>query len=156
MGEILDFRSNKSGAPPRQSRRLAAIVAGGISGYSRLIQIDDEGTHGRVKRIERGLIEPSILEHHGTLVKTTGDGFIAIFDSPSKPRGAALPSGKAWLNATHRCPSITGSSIGLVSILATFPPNQTTFLATASILPHVLRLLPSPAKFASRAAFTNR
>jgi class 3 adenylate cyclase len=80
MGEILDFRSNKSGAPPRQSApsRLAAIVAGGISGYSRLMQIDDD----RVKRIERGLIEPSILEHHGTLVKTTGDGFIAIFDSP--------------------------------------------------------------------------
>jgi class 3 adenylate cyclase len=45
------------------------------------MQIDDEGTHGRVMRIERGLIEPNILEHHGTLVKTTGDGFIAIFDS---------------------------------------------------------------------------
>ncbi len=36
----------------------------------------------RVKRIERDLIEPSIAEHHGRLVKTTGDGFIAIFDSP--------------------------------------------------------------------------
>jgi hypothetical protein len=70
MGEIRDFRLNRSGNPPRQSapRRLAAIVAGGISGYSRLMQIDDEGTHGRVKRIERGL-EPSILEHHGRLVK---------------------------------------------------------------------------------------
>lgn len=46
------------------------------------MQADEEGTHVRVKRIERDLIEPSILEHHGTLVKTTGDGFIAIFDSP--------------------------------------------------------------------------
>jgi formylglycine-generating enzyme required for sulfatase activity len=46
------------------------------------MQIDEEGTHGRVKRIERELIEPSIAEHHGRLVKTTGDGFIAIFDSP--------------------------------------------------------------------------
>ncbi len=63
-------------------RRLAAIVAGDISGYSRLMQIDEEGTHNRVKRIERDLIEPSIVEHHGRLVKTTGDGFIAIFDSP--------------------------------------------------------------------------
>ena len=63
-------------------RRLAAIVAGDISGYSRLMQIDEEGTHNRVKRIERDLIEPSINEHHGKLVKTTGDGFIAIFDSP--------------------------------------------------------------------------
>src|SRR6195952_1472077 len=84
MAEIRDIKSGKSGDPPRAStpRRLAAIVAGDIAGYSRLMQMDEEGTHGRVKRIERDLIEPSILEHHGRLVKTTGDGFIAIFDSP--------------------------------------------------------------------------
>src|SRR5215468_2705741 len=63
-------------------RRLAAIVAGDIAGYSRLMEIDEEGTHLRVKRIQRDLIEPSITEHYGRLVKTTGDGFIAIFDSP--------------------------------------------------------------------------
>src|SRR5713101_2276152 len=85
MGEIRDFKAGKGPKPsPRESspRRLAAIVAGDIAGYSRLMEIDEEGTHGRVKRIERGLIEPSIAEHHGKLVKTTGDGFIAIFDSP--------------------------------------------------------------------------
>jgi formylglycine-generating enzyme required for sulfatase activity/class 3 adenylate cyclase len=84
MGEIRDFKSGKSGKPQRESspRRLAAIVAGDIAGYSRLMDIDEEGTHGRVKRLERGLIEPSIAGHHGKLVKTTGDGFIAIFDSP--------------------------------------------------------------------------
>jgi formylglycine-generating enzyme required for sulfatase activity/class 3 adenylate cyclase len=84
MGEIRDFKSGKQGEPPSGAmpRRLAAIVAGDIAGYSRLMQLDEEGTHGRVKRIERELIEPSIAEHHGKLVKTTGDGFIAIFDSP--------------------------------------------------------------------------
>src|SRR6202795_121233 len=84
MAEIRDIKSGKSGKPPRESspRRLAAIIAGDIAGYSRLMEIDEEGTHGRVKRIERDLIEPSIAEHHGRLVKTTGDGFIAIFDSP--------------------------------------------------------------------------
>src|SRR6266576_3004032 len=84
MGEIRDFKSGKGGKPQRESspRRLAAIVAGDIAGYSRLMEIDEEGTHGRVKRLERGLIEPSISGHHGKLVKTTGDGFIAIFDSP--------------------------------------------------------------------------
>src|SRR5437016_5495499 len=84
MAEIRDIKSGRSGEPPREPapRRLAAIVAGDISGYSRLMQIDEEGTHSRVKRIERELIEPSIAEHHGRLVKTTGDGFIAIFDSP--------------------------------------------------------------------------
>jgi formylglycine-generating enzyme required for sulfatase activity/class 3 adenylate cyclase len=84
MGEIRDFKSGRSGEPPREStpRRLAAIVAGDIAGYSRLMELDEDGTHARVKRIERDLIEPSIAEHHGRLVKTTGDGFIAIFDSP--------------------------------------------------------------------------
>jgi formylglycine-generating enzyme required for sulfatase activity/class 3 adenylate cyclase len=84
MAEIREIKSGRSGEPPREPspRRLAAIVAGDIAGYSRLMQIDEEGTHNRVKRIERDLIEPSIAEHHGKLVKTTGDGFIAIFDSP--------------------------------------------------------------------------
>ena len=85
MAEIRNFKSGKTGGePPRESmpRRLAAIVAGDIAGYSRLMQIDEEGTHRRVKRIERDLIEPTIVEHHGKLVKTTGDGFLAIFDSP--------------------------------------------------------------------------
>src|SRR4030088_1126860 len=84
MAEIRNFKSGRSGEPPREPtpRRLAAIVAGDIAGYTRLMELDEEGTHNRVKRIERDLIEPSITEHHGKLVKTTGDGFIAIFDSP--------------------------------------------------------------------------
>ena len=84
MAEIRDFKSGRGGESGREPtpRRLAAIVAADISGYSRLMQIDEEGTHTRVKRLERDLIQPSIAEHHGRLVKTTGDGFIAIFDSP--------------------------------------------------------------------------
>src|SRR6202162_5940815 len=82
--KIRDINSGRNSVPPRDltPRRLAAIVAGDIAGYSRLMEIDEEGTHRRVKRIERDLIEPSIAENHGRLVKTTGDGFIAIFDSP--------------------------------------------------------------------------
>src|ERR1700752_985233 len=86
MAEIRNIKSGRNGDSPHDPtptpRRLAAIVAADISGYSRLMEIDEEGTHRRVKRIERDLIEPSIAEHHGRLVKTTGDGFIAIFDSP--------------------------------------------------------------------------
>jgi formylglycine-generating enzyme required for sulfatase activity/class 3 adenylate cyclase len=84
MAEIREFKSGKPGKPSHDvaPRRLAAIVAGDIAGYSRLMQLDEEGTHIRVKRTERELIEPTIAEHHGRLVKTTGDGFIAIFDSP--------------------------------------------------------------------------
>src|SRR5580692_5862706 len=84
MAEIRDIKSGRGNERPREAtpRRLAAIVAGDISGYSRLMEIDEEGTHDRVKRIERDLIEPSIAEHYGRLIKTSGDGFIAIFDSP--------------------------------------------------------------------------
>lgn len=83
-GEIHPFRSGNDGDHPHDasSRRLAAIIAGDIAGYSRLMQLDEDGTYARVKRIERDLVEPTILEHHGRLVKTTGDGFIAVFDSP--------------------------------------------------------------------------
>ena len=85
MGEIRNFKSgDQDGRPPHgpMPRRLAAIIVGDIASYSRIMQADEEGTHVRVKRIERDLIQPSIAEHHGVLVKTTGDGFIAIFDSP--------------------------------------------------------------------------
>ena len=85
MAEIRDFKSGKPGKPPPDDampRRLAAIVAADIAGYSRLMQLDEEGTHTRVKRIQRDLVEPTIAEHHGRLVKTTGDGFFAMFDSP--------------------------------------------------------------------------
>src|SRR5246500_1310714 len=83
--KVRDINSaRKSGAPPQgqSPRRLAAIVAGDIVGYSRLMELDEEGTHERVKSIQRDLIDPTIAEHHGRLVKTTGDGFFAIFDSP--------------------------------------------------------------------------
>lgn len=83
-GEIRHIHSDNGSDHPNEAtpRRLAAIIVGDISGYSRLMQVDEDGTYARVKRIERDLIEPTIAEHHGKLVKTTGDGFIAIFDSP--------------------------------------------------------------------------
>jgi formylglycine-generating enzyme required for sulfatase activity/class 3 adenylate cyclase len=84
MGDTREFKPGKRGGPPNGvvPRRLVAIIAGDIVGYSRLMQQDEEGTHARVMRIQRDLIEPTILEHRGRLVKTTGDGFIATFDSP--------------------------------------------------------------------------
>jgi class 3 adenylate cyclase len=83
MAEIREFGSNRSGIP-RQSVpcRLAAVVVGDISGCASPTTTDEEETRHRTKRIERELIEPSILEHHGSLVKTTADGFTAVFDNP--------------------------------------------------------------------------
>ncbi|MCB8819530.1 SUMF1/EgtB/PvdO family nonheme iron enzyme [Microvirga rosea] len=63
-------------------RRLAAILAADIAGYSRLMGNDEEGTLVRLKRHRREIVEPTLQEHYGRLVKTTGDGFLAMFDSP--------------------------------------------------------------------------
>src|SRR5215469_13322192 len=62
-------------------RRLAAILAADVAGYSRLMGADEEGTHERLKEHLRDLIEPKIAEHRGRIVKNTGDGFLAEFPS---------------------------------------------------------------------------
>jgi adenylate cyclase len=65
----------------RQTRRLAAILAADVAGYSRLMGEDEEGTHERLKAHLRELVEPRIAEHRGRIVKNTGDGFLAEFPS---------------------------------------------------------------------------
>jgi adenylate cyclase len=62
-------------------RRLAAILAADVAGYSRLMEADEEGTHGFLKSILRELMEPSIAAHKGNLIKTTGDGALVEFAS---------------------------------------------------------------------------
>jgi len=64
-----------------QTRRLAAILAADVAGYSRLMGADEEGTLERVKALRRELLDPKIAEHHGRIVKTTGDGLLAEFAS---------------------------------------------------------------------------
>ena len=54
------------------TRRLAAILAADVAGYSRLMGADEEGTLERLKALPRELLDPKIAEHHGRLVKTTG------------------------------------------------------------------------------------
>jgi class 3 adenylate cyclase len=62
-------------------RRLAAILAVDVAGYSRLMGADEEGTHERLKAHLRELVDPKIKEHRGRTVKNTGDGFLADFPS---------------------------------------------------------------------------
>jgi adenylate cyclase len=64
-----------------QSRRLAAILAADVAGYSRLIGADEGGTLERLKALRRELLDPKIAEHRGRLVKTTGDGLLVEFGS---------------------------------------------------------------------------
>src|ERR1700730_758341 len=62
-------------------RRLAAILAADVAGYSRLMGVDEEGTHERLKAHRRELVDPKIGAHSGRIVKTTGDGMLAEFAS---------------------------------------------------------------------------
>jgi adenylate cyclase len=62
-------------------RRLTAILAADVAGYSRLIGVDEEGTHERLKADLRELVDPKIKEHRGHTVKNTGDGLLAEFSS---------------------------------------------------------------------------
>src|SRR5436309_592533 len=61
------------------TRRLAAILAADVAGYSRLMGVDEEGTLERLKAHRRELLDPKIKEHRGRIVKTTGDGMLVEF-----------------------------------------------------------------------------
>ncbi|HKX07930.1 MAG TPA: tetratricopeptide repeat protein [Stellaceae bacterium] len=63
------------------TRRLAAILAADVAGYSRMMGADEEGTLERLKAHRRELIDPKIAEHRGRIVKTTGDGILIEFPS---------------------------------------------------------------------------
>jgi adenylate cyclase len=69
------------GGPASVDRRLAAILAADVAGYSRLMGADEEGTLELLKALRRELLEPKIAEHHGRIVKTTGDGMLVEFAS---------------------------------------------------------------------------
>jgi adenylate cyclase len=63
------------------TRRLAAILAADVAGYSRLMGVDEEGTHERLKAHLQQVIDPKIAEHHGRTVKNTSDGVRVEFQS---------------------------------------------------------------------------
>jgi adenylate cyclase len=63
------------------TRKLAAILAADVAGYSRLVGLDEEGTIARLQALRRELIDPMIANHHGRIVKTTGDGMLVEFAS---------------------------------------------------------------------------
>src|SRR6516225_8888625 len=75
------IRAMNTGGRDRAERRLAAILAADVAGYSRLIEADEEGTLGRLRALRAGVIDPKIAEHRGRLVKTTGDGLLVEFVS---------------------------------------------------------------------------
>ena len=76
--------------PVRVERRLSAILAADVAGYSRLMHHDEEATHAKLTALLAGGVEPAMAEHGGRIVKNTGDGFLAEFPSAVEAVRAAV------------------------------------------------------------------
>src|SRR3989440_6417976 len=76
-------RGQRMGTPgqDRVERRLSAVLAADVAGYSRLTGLDEEGTHAQLQDHLRVLVDPKIAAHRGRIVKNTGDGMLAEFSS---------------------------------------------------------------------------
>ena len=104
------------------TRRLAAILAADVAGYSRLMGADEEGTLERLKALRRELLAPKIAKHHGRIVKTIGDGLLVEFASVvDAVRCAvevqqAMPERNADFAADHRIELRIGINLGDVIV----------------------------------------
>src|SRR6516164_4971629 len=104
------------------TRRLAAILAADVAGYSRLMGADEEGTLERLKALRRELLDPKIAEHHGRIVKTTGDGtlveFASVVDSVrcAVEMQQAIPQRNAGVAADSRIELRIGINLGDVIV----------------------------------------
>jgi class 3 adenylate cyclase len=101
------------------TRRLAAILAADVAGYSRLMGADEEGTLERLKALRHELIDPKIAGHKGRIVKTTGDGLLVELPASSMPSAARSRCSRRWRSATPRFRPRCASNSASASISAT-------------------------------------
>ena len=92
-------------AEERVDRRLAAILAADIAGYSRLMGTDEEGTLRQLKAHRKELVDPKITEHRGRIVKTTGDGMLLEFVSVVDAVRCAVDIQRAMIERTANLPA---------------------------------------------------
>ena len=114
----------------RLERRLSAILAADVAGYSRLMGVDEEGTHVQLKGHLRTLVEPKIAEHRGRVVKNTGDGMLVEFSSVVDALRCAVEVQRGP-RAMPKCFRINGLSFAWASTWATLSLKKMTFMAMA-------------------------
>jgi len=102
-----------------QTRRLAAILAADVAGYSRLMGADEEGTLERLKALRRELVDPKIAEQHGRIVKTTGDGMLVEFASVADAVRCAVEVRRGCPSGTRGSGPTSASNCASASISAT-------------------------------------
>ncbi|WP_027524952.1 adenylate/guanylate cyclase domain-containing protein [Bradyrhizobium sp. Ec3.3] len=103
-------------AKQRVQRRLAAILAADVVGYSALMQRAEEATYAEFERLKRELIEPSLSRHEGRLIKTTGDGALAEFASPLAAVGCAVEIQDGLASGSHGFKLRIGINLGDVIV----------------------------------------
>ncbi len=104
--------------PTKVERKLVAILAADVVGYSRLMGADEEDTFARLKAHRRELIDPQVVEHHGRVVKLTGDGLLIEFPSVVEAVRCAVKIQQVWPIAMPRSPRRSASSSASVSTSA--------------------------------------
>src|SRR6516225_7698837 len=88
----------------RVERRLAAILAADVVGYSRLVGSDEEGTLAALKDLRKSLIDPKVTEHRGRIVKNTGDGALVEFASAVDAVRCAVETQREMADRTINVP----------------------------------------------------
>src|SRR6516225_11853101 len=105
-----------------QTRRLAAILAADVAGYSRLMGEDEEGTLNRLRAIRAEVADPSIAQYRGRIVKTTGDGLLVEFTSVVDALRCAteiqnaMTEGNAGIGAEKRIDFRIGINVGDIAV----------------------------------------
>jgi TolB-like protein/class 3 adenylate cyclase len=101
--EISDLGAILTGE--RVERRLAAVLAADVAGYSRLMGLDEEGTLSRLKAVRKALVDPTIASHRGRIVKTTGDGMLVEFASAVDAARCAIEVQRGMAEQNSHVPS---------------------------------------------------
>ena len=138
-------------ANERVERRLAAILAADVAGYSRLMGRDEEGTLAAPQGLPRELIDPKIAEHRGRMVKTTGDGALVEFASAVDAVRCAMEIQRAMAERNAEFPKIAGSSSASASMSVTSLSTRAISMAMASTSPPAWRRWPGPARSVYRS-----
>jgi class 3 adenylate cyclase len=118
------------------TRRLAAILAADVVGYSRLMGVDEEGTLAALKAIRRDLADPKIKEHRGRIVKTTGDGLLLEFASVVDAVRCAVEVHAKWRSETPMCRQTAASSSAWGSMSVTSSRTDATSTGMGSMSRH--------------------
>ena len=143
---------------PRVERRLAAILAADVVGYSRLVGIDEEGTLERLKVLRREFADPVIKEHRGRIVRITGDGLLVESASVVDAVRCAVDVQREMAARDAEVPQNQRIEFGSASISATSSGTGRISTATSSMSPpaskpwRARRNLRQPRRAATRCA----